>query len=303
MMMTAVKPRDLHKRLASIRKQERIEQKEQSRDTIPVGMREFRRIHKRDASRTSQKKKDKTETERQVLTLEQTVAGTIVKIFDTECYKITSTADSVSEGITQRFREEYSIPFELLLESTMRELEKHELGFDDIAPSDIILVDIETTGLLSSPLFLIGILIMEDELVVYQYFARNYAEEAAVIRGFLDICRGRKLLVSFNGRTFDLPYIRSRSAATGVAFDVDPVHLDLLHVGRRMWRDELPDCRLQTIERHICGIMRSGDIPGHLIPEEYHAYVQSGNASMMARVIEHNLHDLITLAEIMIRLR
>ena len=250
-----------------------------------------------------QKPEPGTGIELPVPSLEKTVAGTVARIFEAECYQITNTVDSISDGMTRRFRNGFNLSTELLPVSTTRELEAYSIGFDDLSPTDAILVDIETTGLLSSPLFLIGLLVMTHELEVHQYFARNYAEEAAVIQLFLKACRGKKLLISFNGRTFDLPYIRARAAATGVPFDVELVHLDLLHVGRRIWGDRLPDCRLQTIERHICGRTRTGDIPGAFIPEAYHEYVRSGNAAQMARVIDHNMHDLVTLADIMIRIR
>jgi len=88
----------------------------------------------------------------------------------------------------------------------------------------------------------------------------------------------------------------------GVPFAPDPAHLDLLHVCRRIWRDVLPNCRLQTLERRICGRVRTADIPGSEIPEAYHEYVRTGNALEMLDVLEHNRQDLLTLAELMVRL-
>jgi len=136
-------------------------------------------------------------------------------------------------------------------------------GAQAVTPEELIFVDLETTGLAGTPLFLIGTMGWEKNgLVVRQYFARNYAEERAAISLFAGALAERKLLVSFNGKSFDLPYVRVRAAATGVPFDGEPPHLDLLHVSRRIWRGRLPDCRLQTLERIICGRMRLGDIPG-----------------------------------------
>ena len=173
----------------------------------------------------------------------------------------------------------------------------------EVAPQDLVFFDLETTGLGSSPLFLIGAMYSESgRLIVRQYFARTYAEERAVIGLFLQSFAGRKMLVSFNGKSFDLPYVRVRSAATGVPFDLAPPHLDLLHVSRKIWKGRLPDCRLQTLERLICGRMRYGDIPGDQIPQAYHDYVRTGDARDMVECLKHNLLDLVTLADLMIRL-
>jgi len=170
-------------------------------------------------------------------------------------------------------------------------------------PEDILVFDIETTGLGHSPLFLIGTLSWEDDdLVVRQYFARSYAEEAAVTSLFIEEAREKRLLVSYNGKSFDLPYIRTRAAACRLPFTLAPAHFDLLHTARRICRGKLPNCQLQTLERHICGRTRFGDIPGAEIPDAYHDYVRTGNARRIVQILKHNMLDLVTLAELMTRL-
>lgn len=172
----------------------------------------------------------------------------------------------------------------------------------DVSVQDVVFMDIETTGLTNSPLFLIGVMVWEGSgFVVRQFFARNYAEEAATILRFVEECTPRKLLVTFNGKSFDYPYIRARAAATGVPFDLEMAHLDLLHVGRRIWKTTLPNCKLQTIEKYVCGRVRHGDIPGSEIPDAYHAYVRSDDAWQMVEALKHNMLDLVTLADMMNR--
>jgi len=187
--------------------------------------------------------------------------------------------------------------------SPIRRLIAASCGLDGVRPDDVLFVDLETTGLAGTPLFLIGTMACEGgALVVRQFFARDYSEERPVIAHFAEAAGGRGLLVSFNGKSFDMPYVRVRAAAVGVPFAPDPAHLDLLHVCRRIWRDVLPNCRLQTLERRICGRVRTADIPGSEIPEAYHEYVRTGNALEMLDVLEHNRQDLLTLAELMVRL-
>jgi uncharacterized protein YprB with RNaseH-like and TPR domain len=172
-----------------------------------------------------------------------------------------------------------------------------------IEPSDTIFLDIETTGLSCSPLFLIGTMWWDKgELVVRQYLARDYSEERAVIERFAERFHDLRLLVTFNGKSFDMPYLRMRAASTRVELPPEPPHFDLLHVCRRVWKDSLPNCKLQTLETHICRRPRCGDIPGEQIPPAYHAFVRSGDARRMVRILHHNMLDLVTMADLMVRL-
>jgi uncharacterized protein YprB with RNaseH-like and TPR domain len=85
----------------------------------------------------------------------------------------------------------------------------------------------------------------------------------------------------------------------GVRLALPPRHLDLLHLARRRWRDELPDCRLQTLERHVCRRWRSGDVPSDEVPGLYHDYVRDGDPYRLVPVFHHNLLDVITMGEIL----
>ena len=76
------------------------------------------------------------------------------------------------------------------------------------------------------------------------------------------------------------------------------VQFDLLHHSRRRWGRGLPDCKLQTLERHVCGRARTGDIPGRDIPETYHEYVRTGDAWPVRNILHHNALDLITLLQL-----
>jgi len=175
-------------------------------------------------------------------------------------------------------------------------------GSEAILPGDLMFLDIETTGLSGTPLFLIGTMQSEGgELVVRQYFARDYSEEAAVIVLGAELLARKKVLITFNGKSFDMPYLRTRAAATGVRLCREPAHFDLLHACRRVWRGVLPDCRLQTLESRICGRWRYGDIPSSEIPKAYHAYVHTGNAAVIVQILRHNTLDLVTMAELAVR--
>ena len=80
------------------------------------------------------------------------------------------------------------------------------------------------------------------------------------------------------------------------------VHIDILHHARRRYRGRIPNCRLQTLERHVCLRTREADIPGHAIPGVYAEYVRTGFERDMDTVLYHNALDLVTLFDLAHRL-
>jgi uncharacterized protein YprB with RNaseH-like and TPR domain len=173
-------------------------------------------------------------------------------------------------------------------------------------PREMLLMDLETCGLSGSPLFLVGLLRhVEDRLAVELLLARTYAEEHAVLASFWQRAAAHRVLVTFNGKSFDWPMVVDRSARHLIFRRSQPpelLHVDLLHHSRRRWRRQLPDCRLQTLERHICGRGRSGDIAGAQIPAAYQKFVRTGFDRDMDAILLHNAIDLVTLLDLAMRL-
>ncbi len=171
------------------------------------------------------------------------------------------------------------------------------------APNRTLFLDLETQGLHNAPLFLIGLLRVEAEgaLWCHQLLARSDEEEASVVEAFCEMLRETRLVVTFNGSGFDLPMLRARAAAHGIPLPRIAAHLDLLLEARSRYRRHLPDCKLQTLERSLCGRARADDIPGAEIPPAYREFVRTGDASRLADILRHNLLDLATTAELLAR--
>lgn len=170
-------------------------------------------------------------------------------------------------------------------------------------PAGALFVDTETTGLSGNMIFLLGAMRFDgSDLRLTQVFARDYGEEPRLLKRWTSMLRDASMLVSFNGKSFDLPMLRDRLAYHRMAGPTEPPHLDLLHHSRRRWGKTLPDCRLQTLEWRLCGRRRAGDIPGDEIPSVYHRYVRTGEAGDILSVFHHNALDIITLAEIALAL-
>jgi uncharacterized protein YprB with RNaseH-like and TPR domain len=169
-----------------------------------------------------------------------------------------------------------------------------------IGPEEALFVDIETCGLANCPLFLIGTMaVRPDGIRLEQLFARDYAEEAAVLEHLAEMSSTYKMLITFNGKTFDVPYMRDRMVLHRIRHKFTQEHLDLLQHARRLFRGMFRDCKLQTLEQHLCGRRRYGDTPGHLIPQLYHDFVRTGNAAPLDGIFHHNALDIITMAELL----
>jgi uncharacterized protein YprB with RNaseH-like and TPR domain len=169
---------------------------------------------------------------------------------------------------------------------------------------DLLFLDLETTGLHRGIIVLLGFMRLgpgEKPLTCTQLFPRGYAEEAPMLGEFLVHLRRHPVLVTFNGRSFDAPFLESRLRFHGWFEPLGYAHVDLLHLARRLWRGRLPDYRLQTLERRLCGRRRLADLPGSEVPRVWEDFERSGELRHLPGIWEHNLRDIATLAEIMVR--
>ena len=107
-------------------------------------------------------------------------------------------------------------------------------------------------------------------------------------------------LVSYNGKSFDAPLIRTRARLLRAP---DPLgeaeHVDLLHPVRRAFRSDWPDCRLRTAEERALGFSRVDDLPGSQVPEVFRRFMRFGDVGTLPKVLEHNRHDLVSLAALL----
>jgi hypothetical protein len=164
-----------------------------------------------------------------------------------------------------------------------------------------VFLDTETTGLAGGTgtyVFLVGLASWEGSaLRVTQYFLGDLAAEAAFLAAVRRDVADARRLVTFNGRTFDLPLLETRYLLTrapwwGAAID----HLDLYPLARALWRTRVADCRLATLEAALLDLDRGDDVPGALMPQLYFQYLRFRDARPLPRIFAHNRWDLVALA-------
>jgi uncharacterized protein YprB with RNaseH-like and TPR domain len=176
----------------------------------------------------------------------------------------------------------------------------------------LLFVDLETTGLAGGAgtyAFLVGCGWFDGGVFrIRQFFLSTFAAERALLEALAALAAEADAVVTYNGKTFDLPLIETRYLLHRLATPfADLPHVDMLHPARRLWRppaaraaaqgDEgAGGCRLSTLEQTVCGHVREGDVPGFEIPSRYFHFVRSGDARPLEAVLEHNRLDLLSLA-------
>lgn len=173
--------------------------------------------------------------------------------------------------------------------------------------------DTETTGLSTGAgtvIFLAAIgRVCGNTFVARQYLLPDYPHEVGLLRAVAAELASLPRLVTYNGRTFDLPLLSTRLTMNGLfqqMAELPAQHDDLLPLARRLWRRPLGGARLADVEAGILGVHRTSDCPGSEVPDRYFAYLRGGSPSVLAAVLDHNLQDIVSLALIegeLLRLR
>lgn len=170
----------------------------------------------------------------------------------------------------------------------------------EIDPARILLLDTETTGLSGGTgtlPFLIGMAWFEDEsLKIEQLVLRRPGEEAPMLTRLAERMAWSSCVVTYNGKSFDWPLLRTRAVMNRVKVPPPKAHLDLLHASRRIFGPRIGSARLVTMEETVLGMRRERDVDGAEIPELYWQFVRGAEGSTLVPVIEHNANDLVALA-------
>jgi uncharacterized protein YprB with RNaseH-like and TPR domain len=189
-----------------------------------------------------------------------------------------------------------------------------QVGQDDaLASADlhrVCFLDTETTGLsggAGTMAFVVGLGFftdVADSFCVHQYFLRDPGDEPAMVEGLAELLTEFEAIISFNGRAFDVPIIENRFILARIPPPTAGLsHLDLLQPARRLWRHQLPSCRLGVIEQEVLGVLREqDDVPSGEIPYLYRDYLRTGDAHEMQRVLYHNAVDILSLVTLAVKL-
>ncbi len=171
-------------------------------------------------------------------------------------------------------------------------------------PKRLVYFDLETTGLSGGAgmvAFLAGVgEWTPDGFRTTQFLLPSFAAERAMLHALNAYLGDDAVLVTYNGRTFDVPVMELRGEMQRVPQVVCAMpHLDMLHAARRLWRmSDQGDrsCKLTHLEESVLGVGRVGDVGGFEIPARFFQFVRGGRADLLEPVLLHNRLDLLSLA-------
>ena len=226
----------------------------------------------------------------------------IEKYFDGQAVETPHGSHFETERLFERHRRHGSMDISDLAELPEDLLEPLSGGeAPAVPPQRWAFLDTETTGLAGGSgtyAFLIGVgRITPEGFRVRQFFMRDYGEEQSLLHAVSEHLRGFDVLVTYNGKTYDVPLLETRYRMSRLRPPFARLaHVDLLFGARRLWRLRFESCRLVDLEYEIFGVERVGDLPGEMIPYVYFEYLRNREAERLVPVFHHNAVDILTLA-------
>ncbi|MEJ2250162.1 MAG: ribonuclease H-like domain-containing protein [Candidatus Lokiarchaeota archaeon] len=177
----------------------------------------------------------------------------------------------------------------------------------------------ETLGLYDSPIIIIGIgYYTSNNFVISQYFTRDLEEEIAMLDHFKEkIFPQFKCLISYNGKSFDIPYLANRFL---YFFDENPMisedeipyevintifhHIDLYHNCRRKYKGRFSSYTLTAMEEELLNLTRENELPSYLVGVCYKKYQKNPEKyiGLIKECIDHNFFDIYSMPLILKKL-
>lgn len=165
----------------------------------------------------------------------------------------------------------------------------------------------------------------QPSVKLFEFFARNPSEEPGIIKAFLETVSQYDHVFTYNGQTFDFNRLTRRALANRIPLDPkysphlkyvlpSPTkHTDLYPIVRDLLgKNRIIDGKAKTAEIAVWNYRRTDDIGGAQIGRAYKEYLGMEDSPTtrsekevrldVARIIEHNLLDVIACGAIFAKL-
>ena len=184
---------------------------------------------------------------------------------------------------------------------------------------DFLFLDIETLDLYDGPMIIIGLgYFTNSSFEIHILYARDVSEEIAICEHLKNcVFPNFKSFVTYNGKTFDIPYMARRFI---YYYNNNPMikkqdklydsvnniyhHIDLYHNCRRMFKGLYEKYSLTNMEEKLLDLKRENEMPSSLIGLSYRKYLQDPHryVGLMKECIDHNYFDVYSMPLILNKL-
>ncbi len=171
------------------------------------------------------------------------------------------------------------------------------------SPDDVLFFDIETTGLSAdkNQVYMVGVLRRtSDEWRLTQWLSDTPESEGAILDAFFSCLKDFRILVSFNGDAFDIPFLIKRCNVWNFGYNFNDIRSVDIYKLARPFRNilGLESCRQKSIESFL-GIDREDIYSGGELINVYIQYLYTGDTSFSDLLLLHNADDLKGMPKIL----
>lgn len=182
---------------------------------------------------------------------------------------------------------------------------EHKLSLTDYSLShNSCFLDIETLGFNRNKdiIYLVGIVYFNEVDNLWnldQYFAQSIVEEKIMLKKLVEAIEGFETIITYNGDSFDLPYLNRRFKIYDIDFDIFKINsLDLYSIVRKNKQYlNLENYKLKTLEQFI-GIYREDIYSGRDCIDFYKNYIINKDSLLETKILQHNFDDLIYMLDL-----
>ncbi len=169
-------------------------------------------------------------------------------------------------------------------------------------PDEILYFDLETTGLSakSSDLYMIGYGHMtKDAFVITLLLNDDGCSEPAMLEYFVNVLATHHTLVSYNGNTFDIPYIKEKFRQFDIDYDISQMDsFDIFKIMRKYKKQLHLSSMKQSDLEQLIHFKRDAFLSGGDLIPVYKRYLSDNRTADLNELIRHNLDDIDGLINI-----
>ena len=187
----------------------------------------------------------------------------------------------------------------MITKQTFFPVSELDSSIQNLLSPDMLLLDIETTGLSASRAYIycIGCSCLSDtdvsSISIQLFFAEAPKQEPALLNALTGLLKTHKTIVTFNGNTFDLPFLKKRYSVNHMPHPFSDVQsVDLYREACRLKQViQLPDYKQKSIETFL-GCFREDPYTGKELIAQYLLYIKKPSEELLHHLLLHNGEDV-----------